>query len=128
MEGVGDTPQTVMTNRAPAVLKTNQEKKELTRLLYFEQADLKSHHHRRSQKNTPAMMKSCHYYQICEGDKNDFNEVMLMKIFFDVDEDEKIKSLESEENESLDNYKYDRCHKCDKYYKYYKCDKKYEDK
>ena len=79
MKGVGDTPQTVMTTRAPAVLKTNQEKKELTRLLYFEQADLKSHHHRRSQKNTPAMIKSCHYYQISEGDKNDFNGVMLMK-------------------------------------------------
>ena len=37
-----------------------------------------SHHHRRSQKNTPAMIKSCHYYQI--GEKNDFNEVMLMKM------------------------------------------------
>ena len=69
---MGNTHHTVMTTRAPVVLKTNQEKKELTRLLYFEQADLKSHHHRRSQKNTPAMT-IYHYYQI--GDDNGFNEV-----------------------------------------------------
>ena len=78
------------------------------------------------------MIKSCHYYQI--GEKNDFNEVMLMKMT-------KSRIWKVKENESLDNQgtsskykyakyykydKYDRCHKCDKYYKYYKCDKKYD--
>ena len=37
-----------------------------------------SHHHRRSQKNTPAMIKSCHYYQTSDGENYDIDKYKLL--------------------------------------------------